>query len=189
MRRTASLGLVALVAVVVAVAATTALAQGGRNPAAVTRGGTASALGSRSPVAFLSGVVRQLAANDYARAYETLVPAQQRLVSRSAYVACESRSPIPGKLTSLKLLAVRDELVKVPGTSGAPTVSTAVTFALRITGDGGEPAVDVRLTAHALRLSSGFAWMLPGARLALHRSPGCGVPATVGDPTSALLRS
>lgn len=186
MRRTASLGLVALVAFVVTVVATTALAEGGRKPVALTRGGTASVLGSGSPVTFLSGVVRQLAANDYAGAYETLVPAQQRLVPRSEYVACESRSPIPGKLTALKVLAVRDELVKVPGMSGAPTLSTAVTFALRITGDGGELAVDVRLTAHALRLSNRLAWMLPEARLALHRSASCGAPATVGDPTSGL---
>ncbi|MGL6279516.1 MAG: hypothetical protein ACRC50_08195 [Gaiella sp.] len=184
MRWTASLGLVALVAVVVAVVATTALAAGGRKPSAATRGGTSSALGSRSPVAFLSGVVRQLAANDYARAYETLVPAQQRLVSRSAYVACESRSPIPGKLTSLDVLGVRNELVAVPGATGAPTLSTAVTFALRITGAGTE--VDVRLTAHALRVGARLAWMLPAARLTLNRSPGCGAPVTVGDPSAAL---
>ena len=74
----------------------------------------------------------------------------------------------------------------VPGATGAPTLSTAVTFALRITGAGTEPPVDVRLTAHALRVGTRLAWMLPAARLTLNRSPGCGAPVTLGDPSAAL---
>ena len=115
MRRGITVATGALAAVVLGVAWTTALA-GDRDATQEARA-LERATSSRSAVAFLSGVVRRLAANDYATAWDTLVPAQQRLVPRGAYVRCESQSPIPGRLTALVPLAVRDELVRVPGTT------------------------------------------------------------------------
>jgi hypothetical protein len=184
MRRGITIAAGALAAVVLAVASTAALA--GDSDATQERRPHEQAASPPSAVAFLAGVVRRLAANDYAAAWDTLVPVQQRLVPRRAYVSCESLSPIPGRLTALVPLGVRDELVRVPGTTGAPTLSTAVTFRLRISGQGAEPPVVVRLTAHALRVDGRLAWMLPSARLELHRTPGCGAPPTIGNPAGQL---
>lgn len=53
---------------------------------------------------FLSHVVRLIAANDYATAYPLLHPAQRRLAKVVDYVNCEQLSPVPGKLSSLRVL-------------------------------------------------------------------------------------
>src|SRR5690348_4658657 len=74
---------------------------------------TGSSLGD--PVLFLKRVVRQIAANDYGRAWETLIPSQQRAVPRATYVRCESASPIPGTLASIEVKAVADSRVQVAG--------------------------------------------------------------------------
>ena len=61
-----------------------------------------------------------------------------------------------------------------------------MTFRLRISSRGAEPPVVVRLTAHALRVDGRLAWMLPSARLELHRTPGCGAPPATGSPAGQL---
>ena len=85
-------------AVLAAVAAGTAFATVG--VAGVSQRGPSRG----DPVVFLKGVVRQIAGNQYARVWESLAPAQKRLVPKGEYVRCESASPIPGRLTSLKVV-------------------------------------------------------------------------------------
>jgi hypothetical protein len=58
-----------------------------------------------SRVRFLSHVVRLLVANRYADAWESLNPADQKLAPEPVYVACESLSPVPGHLVSLRTVA------------------------------------------------------------------------------------
>jgi hypothetical protein len=127
------------------------------------------------PVAFLRATVAQIAANDYARVWETLLPAQQELVPRSRYARCESASPIPGKLTSLRVLGVRDEQIEVAGTSGR-SAARAVTFRIVITEPALNDSVAVVHTVHAVRFADRWGWILPAARLELDRSPTCGAP-------------
>ena len=128
------------------------------------------------PVAFLRGVVREIAANDYADAWLTLAPDQQRLVPQSEYVHCESASPIPGHLDWIRPVRVFSEPVSVPGSSGSPTRATAVTFRIRISDSSLHEAVVVEHTVHALPVGGRWAWMLPADRLALHRSGRCLAP-------------
>src|SRR5262249_3370040 len=70
------------------------------------------------PVSFLRATIAQIAANEYAEAWTTLEPVQQGLVPRGRYVRCESASPIPGVLSSLRVLRVSHEEIRVAGTSG-----------------------------------------------------------------------
>src|SRR5207249_53417 len=99
------------------------------------------------PVTFLKGVVRQIAANDYARAWQTLAPAQQRLVSKGEYVRCESASPIPGHLASIRVVRSVSERLTVAGE--AKTVQArAVTFRLKIADHGLGESVVVTHTVH-----------------------------------------
>jgi len=126
-------------------------------------------------VAFLSNVVRLIAANQYQSAYPLLHPDQQRLVSEDDYVACEMTSPIPGKLSSLRVLRTGRNRIHVAGSSTARVPSTAVTFRLRLTGSSPGESATLDLTAHAVAVAGRWAWILSPRRLALHRSGTCGV--------------
>lgn len=113
------------------------------------------------PVRFLSHVVRLLAANRYAQAWKSLAPADQKLAPETAYVACESLTPVPGHLASLRTLHV-----------GHDRIGVAVRFRLRIAEEGLQEATTVLLTAHAVVAGRRWAWILPPARRALYRQ-GC----------------
>lgn len=126
---------------------------------------------------FLSRVVRLIAANDYEAAYPLLHPGQRRLVSAAEYVSCEQMSPIPGRLTSLRVLETKRERIHVAGTKARRVASTAVTFELRLVGTLPGEATTVDLTAHAVSVAGRWAWILSARRLALHRSGTCGVVA------------
>src|SRR5262249_34648025 len=128
------------------------------------------------PVAFLRETIAQIAANDYAKAWETLEPVQRGLVSRSRYVRCESASPIPGVLSSLRVLRVRHEEIHVAGTSGR-TRAVAVTFRIAISEPTLHDSVAVVHTVHAVERDGRWAWILTPSRLALDSSPTCGAPA------------
>jgi len=127
------------------------------------------------PVAFLRGVVREIAANDYARAWQTLSPGQQLLVPKSEYVRCESASPIPGRLAWIKVVRAYEEPVAVAGTGEEPITSKAVTFRLKITEPSLQTSVVITHTVHAVPAGQRWAWILPANRLELHRSGTCGM--------------
>jgi len=114
------------------------------------------------PAPFLAGVIRLLAANRYDDAWNSLEPSDQSLAPRAVYVACESQSPIPGHLASLRVLHV-----------GRDRIGAAVTFALRIASQSPPATVRVVVTAHSVRRHHTWAWMLPPSRRALYRH-GCG---------------
>ena len=129
-----------------------------------------------SPATFLTKIVRLLAANRYAEAWPFLNPEQQSVAPLQTYVACESQSPIPGHLVSLRLLHIRHEPVQVLPES-PPVPSTAVTFALLIANNSTpHEAVRIVLTAHAIAVASYWTWIMPPARLQLYRQ-GCGTNA------------
>lgn len=131
----------------------------------------------RSSIRFLDHVVRLLAANDYRAAYPLLDPAQRRLFSADEYVACEQMSPIPGTLTSLRVLDSRRERIHVAGASMQRVLSMAVRFELRLTGSLPGEAATVDLTAHAVSVAGRWTWILSARRLTLHRSGTCGIGA------------
>ena len=132
------------------------------------------------PVVFLEGVVRQIARNDYATAWQTLEPAQQRLVPVGDYVRCESASPIPGHLASIRVIRSFDERVNVAGSQAGAVDTKAVTFRLTIS-EPGFASVVVTHTVHAVHAGQRWAWILPAKRLQLHRSGTCGA-RPVGAP-------
>ena len=129
---------------------------------------------SASPVAFLRGVIRLLAANEYASAWTSLDPRQQRLIGQRSYVHCESLSAIPGRLDRIEVLDAHPERVVVPGSGGLRTRSTVVAFRLTFAPRPSQRPVVVRVRAHAQRSQGRWAWMMPAKRLALHRSGLCG---------------
>ncbi len=133
------------------------------------------------PVTFLKGVVRQIAANQYASAWQTLAPGQQRFVPESEYVRCESASPIPGRLDWIRVVRSYDEPVEVAGLGGPLVIARAVTFRLKISEPALKESVTVTHTVHAVPAGAHWAWILPPDRFQLHRSGTCG-SGTAGAP-------
>jgi len=131
--------------------------------------------GLGDPVPFLRATIAQIAANDYAEAWNTLEPTQQGLVPRDRYVRCESASPIPGVLSSLRVLGIRKEQIQVAGTSGR-SPARAVTFRIVISEPALHESVKIVDTVHAVEVDGRWAWILPAKRLALDSSATCGAP-------------
>jgi hypothetical protein len=126
--------------------------------------------GPGDPATFMTTLVEQIAGNDYADAWLTLHPAQKRVADRRAYVACESQSPIPGKLASVTVLDISDEEVRVAGEGTTP--GKAVRLKLSIGGLGGAPVV-VTHTGHAVAVGDHWTWILPPARFAEYEAGRC----------------
>jgi hypothetical protein len=137
---------------------------------------------SGSPAAFLTKIVRLLAANRYADAWPSLNPLQQTVAPLQTYVACESQAPIPGHLVSLHILRLRHGPASVLPDQ-PPLPSTAVTFELRIAGAPALGGVQILLTAHAIAVGQRWTWIMPLARLQLY-TQGCGTEtsATAANP-------
>ena len=152
--------------------------------ATVAVAGVSSGRAPGDPVQFLKGVVRQIVANDYAAAWQTLVPAQQRLVPQDEYVRCESASPIPGRLAWIRAVHSFTEPVLVAGADGEKVASRAVTFRLKISQPVLGESVVVTHTVHAVKTDGRWGWILPEDRLRLHQSGTCGsTPVPPGTGT------
>ncbi len=146
----AAFGALFLIAVAIAAADAAVLARGAgaaRPPEAAT---------------FAERVVRLVAANRYAEAWQRLYPAHQQLASQPEYVRCELLSPIPGRLRSVRILHVRNERVHVPGES-EPVDGAAVKVRLVI---AGLARVVVTHTFHVVRADGRLSWILPPSRYA-----------------------
>lgn len=146
--------------------------------ATVGLAGSADRRPGGDPVPFLRGVVRQIAANDYETAWQTLAPGQQRLVPEVAYVRCESMSPIPGHLVSITLVRTFEQPLVVAGTGAATHPGRAVTFRITISDPALRQSVTLTHTVHALRVGRRWAWILPARRLEQDSSPTCGASAS-----------
>jgi hypothetical protein len=124
------------------------------------------------PARFLRGVVSDIVRNDYAHAWLSLYPAQQRVAPVEEYVACESKSPVPGRLESVEVVRSVRARVAVAGASH-PLRGFAVTFFIRLV----EPSLDLTneftTTVHAVPAGARWAWILPRARYLMYAAHAC----------------
>jgi len=129
------------------------------------------------PVAFVERVVRLVSANRYREAWQSLNPLHQRAAPLSRYVYCEQLTPIPGSLTSLRILSVARSQVNV--TSNIRRDGYAVEVRLVIAGRPVPEGVVITHVFHAVASAGEWTWVLPPARLAAYRHGRCpGVTAT-----------
>ena len=132
----------------------------------------ASAAEQQRPVPFLKGVVSELVANDYATAWATLHPAHQAVAAEDQYVACESQSPVAGRLRSLAAIRTQRKLIAVAGIE-QPVRGVVVTFRLRLVDPSSGASVAFTLNAATVRVAERWVWMLPRARYELYKSGAC----------------
>ncbi len=123
-------------------------------------------------MAFLTGIVRGVAANDYERVWPTLHPAQQRVATRALYVRCERLSPVAGHLDWIHVVRAVNSRIAVAGAGGRLVESKAVTFRVRLS-DAIDGRVVVTQTAHAVAVDGRWRWILSPQRFATYRSGVC----------------
>ncbi|HEY6960529.1 MAG TPA: hypothetical protein VI408_01430 [Gaiellaceae bacterium] len=116
---------------------------------------------SESATAFLHRVTVEFSRAQSGRLYDDLVPAQQAVVSRNAYVGCARNG---FRLKSFKVLDSYDEAVQVLGRN---MPSTAVS--VQVSSDDGVTIA----TLHALRVAGRWRWLLPPRDLAAFRAGRC----------------
>ena len=130
---------------------------------------TATARAGESPSAFAVHVVELIAANRYDDAWNDLHPLHQRVAPRGDYVGCESQSPIPGRLASIRVLRTYDD----PAALGDGTFVAGKAVVVRITLAEASERVVVTDTVHTVRVGKRWAWVLPTWRLQEYRAGLC----------------
>jgi hypothetical protein len=123
-------------------------------------------------VRFAARTIRMLAENRYGVAWRSLLPEHQRVAARAEYIACERTSLIPGRVTSLRVSRVVDEMIAVPGLRGV-IASKAVSVRLEIADVLVPEGVVIDALVHVVPVDDGWAWILPSARYAAYRAGAC----------------
>jgi hypothetical protein len=148
----------------------------------------ASALALRSrarpgepPSVFAVHVVELIAANRYDEAWLDLHPVHQRVAPRYEYVGCESQSPIPGHLASVRVVRTFDD----PAAMGRGRMVPSTAVVVRITLAQESQRVVVTDTVHAVRVGHRWAWVLPAWRLEDYRAGVC--PDGGAGPGNGLI--
>lgn len=118
----------------------------------------------------MTGLLSQIARNDYDRAWTTLHPSHQRIVTRAEYVRCETQSPIAGRLDSVKVLDVSDKPVRL---AGETDMAAGKAIRMRLTFSGLEEPLVVMHTGHAVAVGDRWTWILPPARFAEYEAGRC----------------
>lgn len=137
--------------------------------------GTAFALTVRparageSPTVFAVHVVELIAANRYDEAWDDLHPMHQRVAPRGEYVGCESQSPIPGHLASIRVLRVYNDETALGKGEFVPGKAVVVQISIAEQAE----RVVVTDTVHAVRVGKRWAWVLPTWRLEEYRAGIC----------------
>ena len=125
-------------------------------------GGSATGGGSKSAAAFVKTVTTQFSRGQAGRLWDTLVPADQAIVTRARYMACQTNEGF--QLQNFKVLETYGDTVDVDGKS---TPSTAVS--VQVTSDDGMTTA----TMHAVSVGGSWRWMLPAADYAAYKRGVC----------------
>lgn len=126
--------------------------------------GCGSGSGPRAQTAseFIHQVTIQFARGQTGPLWDTLHPADQAVVSRARYMACESNEGFG--LTKIRILQTYSDRVQV---AGKATASTAVS--LRVTADDGTTTA----TMHTVKVGSGWRWILSPKEYAAYAKGTC----------------
>ena len=134
------------------------------------------------PVIFLRGIVRGIVSNDYERIWPSLHPAQQRVATLRAYVRCELRDPVAGRLQSIQVMKALNERIAVAGAGTTLVDSKAVTFRLGLVDSTGRNSAVV--TVHAVPVAGHWRWILTPERFQVYRAGSCPTTPPPRPPSS-----
>ena len=130
---------------------------------AVLTAGCGSSTGQPgSADAFMRRITTEFSRGQAGRLWDSLVPAEQRAVTRARYLACQRNGGF--RLRSFKILESYREAVDI---EGRQTPSTAVT--VQVTSDDGVTTA----TMHAVKVGDSWHWMLQPADLVAYAAGCC----------------
>ena len=112
--------------------------------------------------AFMRRITTEFSRGQAGRLWDSLVPAEQRVVTKTRYLACQRNGGF--RLRSFKVLDTYGEDVAV---AGRQTPSTAVT--VQVTSDDGVTTA----TMHAVKIGGHWHWLLQPADLAAYVAGRC----------------
>lgn len=130
--------------------------------AVLTAGCGSSGSHPESADAFMRRITTEFSRGQAGRLWDSLVPAEQRVVTKARYLACQRNGGF--RLRSFKVLDTYNEAVEV---EGKETPSTAVT--VQVTSDNGVTTA----TMHAVKIGGTWHWMLQPANLAAYAAGRC----------------
>lgn len=125
-------------------------------------GGGSSSSAIESPADFVRRVTTEFSRGQSGRLWDELLPADQRIVTRARFVACQANEG--WELQHIKVLETYDDPVTV-GTKSLP--SKAVT--VRVTSDDGITTA----TMHAVQLNGKWRWVLQSSDRTRYASGKC----------------
>jgi hypothetical protein len=125
-------------------------------------GGTAGSGGTESAKAFVQRITTEFSRGQTGRLWNELAPADQAIVSRARYTACQGNEGFV-----LKAVKVLDSYSEPVDVDGASEHSDAVT--LQVTSDTGVTTA----TIHAVPIGGRWHWILSSADRAAFRSGKC----------------
>jgi hypothetical protein len=146
---------VAMIAVVALVAAVSTGCGGGTSSSGTTVGG-------QSAADFIRQVTTQFSRGQSGPLWDALHPADQAVVSRARYMACQTNAGFD--LQKFKVLQTYPDTIVI---GGKPTPSTAVS--VRVTADDGITTA----TMHAITVNGTWRWTLSAADYAAYKSGKC----------------
>jgi hypothetical protein len=125
-------------------------------------GASGVATGSNSAAAFVQRVTQQFSRGQSGRLWDTLLPADQAVVTRSRYTACQSNEGF-----QLQKFTVLDNYADTIDVDGKTTPATAVS--VQVTSDDGMTTA----TMHAVSVAGKWRWILPAADYAAYKRGAC----------------
>ena len=125
-------------------------------------GSSGTQAGQQSAADFIRQVTTQFSRGQSGPLWDTLHPADQAIVSRARYMACQSNSGFD--LQKFKVLQTYPDTVDI---AGKATPSTAVS--VRVTADDGITTA----TMHAVKLNGKWRWILSPADYAAYKQGKC----------------
>jgi hypothetical protein len=150
-------------ATALAVLASLAVASAGCGGGGGSSSGTATTAGSKQSSAdFIREVTTEFSRGQAGRLWDTLHPADQAIVTRARYTACQTNSGFD--LKRFKVLETYPDTVDIAGT---PTPSTAVS--VQVTSDDGVTTA----TMHAIKVNGAWRWILSPTDYAAYKLGKC----------------
>jgi hypothetical protein len=125
-------------------------------------GGSSSNGSSQSAASFIDQVITQFSRGQAGPLWDTLHPADQAVVSRARYMACQKNEGFD--LTKINVLQTYSDTVNV---GDKPESSTAVS--IRVTADDGITTA----TMHAVKVNGKWRWILSPADYAAYKAGKC----------------
>lgn len=126
----------------------------------------------RSAGRFLLIEIRQKVTGDWARAWESLYPPHQRIAPRDTFIRCETATPFPVPLESIHVVQVRAASVRAPGARRA-VPGVAVTLAVELRWYGPRDPITFRHTFHLVPVQGHWRWLLSRDRYRLYTRGAC----------------